>query len=299
MKTLKAILIETSRKTGTELHILEQDYALSWVLSGIASHPQLSKILVFKGGTALKKCYFGDYRFSQDLDFTLISDTDNVLLFSYVKEACLLAKQQLKDSGQGCEIVCKEYQADKPHPHDQRAYNIAIQFSWHRKPLVSVFVEITKDEVIIAPIKTKALIHNYGETIENKLQVYCLEEIIMEKLRATLQQIIKLHERGWGRSRARDFYDIWMIFNKYQDDIDLHLIRSNIEKKFMIKKITLHSQDDFFDPRYLDELIRTWHQWLSPFVEHLPESNIVINDIKEKILPMIFGNKHAKGAHKL
>ena len=25
----------------------------------------------FKGWTALKRCYFGDYRFSEDLDFTL------------------------------------------------------------------------------------------------------------------------------------------------------------------------------------------------------------------------------------
>jgi predicted nucleotidyltransferase component of viral defense system len=30
----------------------------------------LRDTLVFKGGTALKKCYFGDYRFSEDLDFT-------------------------------------------------------------------------------------------------------------------------------------------------------------------------------------------------------------------------------------
>ena len=28
-------------------------------------------MLGFKGGTALKRCYFGDYRFSEDLDFTL------------------------------------------------------------------------------------------------------------------------------------------------------------------------------------------------------------------------------------
>src|SRR6266508_2165625 len=25
-----------------------------------------------QGGTALKRCYFGDYRFSEDLDFTLV-----------------------------------------------------------------------------------------------------------------------------------------------------------------------------------------------------------------------------------
>jgi predicted nucleotidyltransferase component of viral defense system len=34
----------------------------------------LREHLVFKGGTALKRCYFGDYRFSEDLDFTLAGD---------------------------------------------------------------------------------------------------------------------------------------------------------------------------------------------------------------------------------
>ena len=31
--------------------------------------------LAFKGGTALKRCYFGDYRFSEDLDFTLATES--------------------------------------------------------------------------------------------------------------------------------------------------------------------------------------------------------------------------------
>ncbi len=51
--------------------LLEQDYALSWMLYGIANVPKLYEHLVFKGGTCLKKCYFGDYRFSQDLDFSV------------------------------------------------------------------------------------------------------------------------------------------------------------------------------------------------------------------------------------
>ncbi|MBW6474015.1 MAG: nucleotidyl transferase AbiEii/AbiGii toxin family protein [Anaerolineaceae bacterium] len=32
----------------------------------------LDKNLVFKGGTCLRKCYFPDYRFSENLDFTAI-----------------------------------------------------------------------------------------------------------------------------------------------------------------------------------------------------------------------------------
>lgn len=55
--------------------VLERDYCLSWFLVGLSRSP-LRDRLAFKGGTALKKCYFGDYRFSEDLDFTLTIDVD-------------------------------------------------------------------------------------------------------------------------------------------------------------------------------------------------------------------------------
>lgn len=53
---------------------IEKDYILSWISWGIANHADLAKEIVFKGGTVLKKVYFEDYRFSEDLDFTLIND---------------------------------------------------------------------------------------------------------------------------------------------------------------------------------------------------------------------------------
>lgn len=52
---------------------IEKDYVLSWILIGIAK-TKVYDILSFKGGTALKKFYFPDYRFSEDLDFTLLKD---------------------------------------------------------------------------------------------------------------------------------------------------------------------------------------------------------------------------------
>jgi hypothetical protein len=38
--------------------VLERDYCLAWFLVGL-SQTQLSEILIFKGGTALKRCHFG------------------------------------------------------------------------------------------------------------------------------------------------------------------------------------------------------------------------------------------------
>jgi hypothetical protein len=52
--------------------IIEKDYVLGWLLWGIATDPVLSDQWVFKGGTCLKKCYIETYRFSEDLDFTVL-----------------------------------------------------------------------------------------------------------------------------------------------------------------------------------------------------------------------------------
>ena len=51
--------------------VIEKDYVLGW-LWGIATDPVLGDQWVFKGGTCLKKCYIETYRFSEDLDFTVL-----------------------------------------------------------------------------------------------------------------------------------------------------------------------------------------------------------------------------------
>ena len=69
MKPLYTRLQEARRRLGVPWEVLERDYLLSWVLAGISQVATLRGSLVFKGGTALKKCYFGDYRFSEDWIF--------------------------------------------------------------------------------------------------------------------------------------------------------------------------------------------------------------------------------------
>ena len=60
MRPLRTRLGDIRRRLGIRWEVLERDYLLSWVLAGIDSVPELRRSLVFKGGTALKKCYFGD-----------------------------------------------------------------------------------------------------------------------------------------------------------------------------------------------------------------------------------------------
>ncbi len=68
----KTALQDRVREWGLREDVVEKDYVLGWVLWGIGSDPELSQSWVFKGGTSLKKCYVETYRFSEDLDFTIL-----------------------------------------------------------------------------------------------------------------------------------------------------------------------------------------------------------------------------------
>ena len=55
-----------------DIGVIEKDYVLGWLLAGIAQHPALAESWIFKGGTCLRKCYYETFRFSEDLDFTVM-----------------------------------------------------------------------------------------------------------------------------------------------------------------------------------------------------------------------------------
>ena len=44
---------QKAREAGVRDQQIEKDYMLSWILKGVAQHEQLSKIIVFKGGTEI------------------------------------------------------------------------------------------------------------------------------------------------------------------------------------------------------------------------------------------------------
>ncbi|MCX6326455.1 MAG: nucleotidyl transferase AbiEii/AbiGii toxin family protein, partial [Bacteroidia bacterium] len=78
---------QKAREAGVRDHQIEKDYVLSWILKGIAQNENLSKVLVFKGGTVLKKFYFEDYRYSEDIDFTLLDySISNEQIFEWFKQ---------------------------------------------------------------------------------------------------------------------------------------------------------------------------------------------------------------------
>lgn len=72
---------------GVKKSTIDKDWAIGHFIAAIYSEPELKNALIFKGGTCLKKCYFSDYRFSEDLDFTA-RDKNFELSKKHVQNIC-------------------------------------------------------------------------------------------------------------------------------------------------------------------------------------------------------------------
>ncbi|EQD24873.1 MAG: hypothetical protein D084_Lepto4C00323G0002, partial [Leptospirillum sp. Group IV 'UBA BS'] len=122
--------------------VIERDYVLAWFLSGLASHP-LRDVLAFKGGTALRRCWFENYRFSEDLDFTLTCpiSLEEILeglneIFAAVEAAC------------GLQIA---FDREDNHGH-QNSHTFYLRYQGPLPAANDVKVDITINEVLCFPL---------------------------------------------------------------------------------------------------------------------------------------------------
>ena len=287
MKPLRTRLQEARTRLGLPWEVLERDYLLSWVLAGITQVEALRETLVFKGGTALKKCYFGDYRFSEDLDFTAVGSVPtDAAMESAMQEVCARAVKLL-DPYVPIEIVCERHVERMPHPGGQEAFDIRARFPWHRQPQAHVMVEIAVDEPLLKPPLRRSVLHDYGEPLAAQVPVYSLEEIVAEKLRAILQHVRALERRGWVRSRARDYYDLWRILGEYRTQLDLTGFPAFLREKCAIRDVTFTGPESFFPPAMLAIVEKTWEQWLGPLVPGLPPYSKVIEELHPQVATLL------------
>jgi predicted nucleotidyltransferase component of viral defense system len=289
VRPLRARLEKARRDSGLPWEVLERDYLLSWVLAGIGASASLGEVLVFKGGTALKKCYFGDYRLSEDLDFSALADVPRGdALLEAMKAACATAEDLVGEYAP-VEVSCDRYVERDPHPTGQEAFVVRSRLPWHRGPQSRLLVEVTVDEPILTPVRSRALMHEYGEPLDAGVLVYSLEEIVAEKLRALLQHTKSLDERGWSRSRARDYYDLWRIFGAYRPVLDLAGFPDLLERKCAVRSVAFGGVGDFFDPRVVALVKDTWRQWLGPLVSPLPDVDTVLESLRAELTRSVFG----------
>lgn len=187
---------------------IEKDYVLTWVLIGITKQKTLSEALVFKGGTVLKKCYFEDYRFSEDLDFTLIDEalTHEDLITAF-KEVFDWVKEETNIT-----LELKEANVHQASGSSQFYINYIGPLGGNLGSR-DIKVDITRGEVMVFEPEERTLFTDYSDMddLEIKLQCYPLSEVLIEKMAALM-----------GRTEPRDFYDFWYFLEIERMNIDEH-----------------------------------------------------------------------------
>jgi len=188
--------------------VLERDYCLAWFLVGLSRSP-LQERLIFKGGTAMKRCHFSDYRFSEDLDFTLTEQ----ISFEEIQTGL---EGIYADVAQASGIQFS-FEAEDRQPH-VNSYTFYLRYQGPLPNANTVKVDITKSEQLVVPVEHKAVLRSYDEFADLPegctIPIYSLEEITTEK-------IVALQDRA--RNEPRDLYDLWYLTAHAGIDI-AHLI---------------------------------------------------------------------------
>ena len=198
--------------------IIERDYVLAWFLSCLAKHP-LRERLAFKGGTALRLCWFEGYRFSEDMDFTLTGPMAIGDILASLREVHA-------DIESASGVRFRFDREARRQGRNNHAFHLRYQ-----GPLPAgggVKVDITVNEKICFPLVDRPVIRQYEQFDDlprgPTVRTYSLDEIVVEKLAA-------LSDRA--RNEPRDLYDLWYLLDR--GEFWLPGMQSELEEKLAFR----------------------------------------------------------------
>jgi predicted nucleotidyltransferase component of viral defense system len=247
---------------GVDAQVIERDYVLSWMLIAIAES-ELAPRMAFKGGTALKKVYFPDYRFSEDLDFTLLDD----LPHDELVKAFAPLFPSLKDH------VNLDLSLRTAEESAFRSTSLEV---YYVGPLLAglgnrfLKLDFTRGELLLErPVDgiLRAGFTDYPEGVA--VPTYTLREILAEKLCALI-----------GRTEPRDLYDVYELFES--GDVDQAFSWNDVAAKCEHKE-----RDPTLLQQALDDkaarLEKQWQTRLAQQVTDLPHFNEVMRTVQRHL----------------
>jgi predicted nucleotidyltransferase component of viral defense system len=198
-------ILDMAARVSLRPDIVEKDYVLGWVLAGIYAHEDLAAKWLFKGGTCLKKCFFETYRFSEDLDFTLL-DEDHID-DEFLRETFSEIGEWIYETT-GIEMPSDKQDFDIfTNPRGNLACQGKLSYGGPISPRSGGWPRIKLDliaaEHVVRPPVRVSIFHPYSDVPENGIEVlaYDYAEAFAEKFRALAERI-----------RPRDLYDVVNLF---------------------------------------------------------------------------------------
>lgn len=261
----RAEISKLAHQLGLGDKTIEKDYVLTWLLHAMTESPLKHK-LVFKGGTAIKKIYVHDYRFSEDLDFTIRAPhLTHIALMGMVEALFPWLRQEVN------------LQLDFDRHDEHQTGNLTLYLNYIG-PLQaqldkrSIKIDFSFDESLVFPLAWKPIRSPYSDCGEQKglMPVYSMEEILTEKLRSLIT-----------RSEPRDLFDVHFILSQRLADLDA--VRFNCAPKFIAKNLQVSDLQMILDRKY-SVFKRNWQQRLDGQMTEIPAYDRVIRETKRVLL---------------
>lgn len=232
---------EISRRAflhGVPERTIQKDYVITRVLRELG--PGMSSAGVrFKGGTCLKKAHFAEYRFSEDLDFTLEPDHE-------IAEAeAVLNEMAARLSGEDLPFALGD---------PQRRGGGMTYVAETSGPLGSadkLKIDVTTRELLLFPPVSLELIDEYSDGVGAiMLNCYTVEEVFVEKVVCMLDP---------ARIQPRDLFDLDYLIGRDAVDVEVALWRFPEKARFKgLDPDRLHSVIERKSP----QLRRRWYEQL-------------------------------------
>jgi len=256
----KSELQRLANREKVALGVLEKDYVLTEVLKALSRVTLLGDLLVFKGGTALRKVYFADWRYSEDLEFTSKHD---------MKEEEL--RQSLDEWYSQVEQI-SQIRLTTKMLHKPNGYaRIRAQFTGPLAYPGMIFMDLSFDEPLCLYPERKKILTEPFLSEGQKVLAYPLEELLAEKIRSLLE-----------RGKSRDYYDVWRLLKEKSSELDFKLLGNVLVKKFMHKHLTFTSINDFM-PKDTNTLKQYWASELEQQINQLPTLDAVIEELHDML----------------
>jgi len=256
----RADLQRLANREKLALGTLEKDYVITEVLKALSMVPTLSELLVFKGGTALRKVYFSDWRYSEDLDFTVKHDMGKEEL-----------RQELDRWYQQVRLA-SQVQLTTKMVHKPDGYaRVRTQFIGPLSYPGMIFMDLSFDEPLcLEPALMNVLAAPFSSE-EQMVLAYPLEELLAEKIRSLLE-----------RGKSRDYYDVWRLLKERAASLDLELLGTVLQKKLSHKGLTMTGIGDLL-PQDVKVLKRYWEKDLGQQIIPLPSLEEVIEELRDML----------------
>ncbi len=252
-----------SVKQGIPIETIEKDYHLDWYLAALWQ-AALFQDYLFYGGTAIKKLYVPNHRFSEDID--LISERK--FLPEEIAKRLARAHQFLE---QEANLFCFF------RPEEIKVAGTQTRFLIHYRGFPETggskrfLLDIAQGiEGLPKPV-SKKLITSYRDLEERKILIPALplEVICADKLELVVDR---------KRKEPRDIYDLWSVLmqaGKFDRELFLVRLRKRLSYFPEFGVVTSSLKDPVFQ--------NSWEIRLKHQVPGLPSFHVVTLELAEKL----------------